>query len=187
MIKRSTLLLLSFLVLLQLSNSSGIQCNVPDCQSCSSVDFCGLCNTNFLLQLNATSGAYYCQQVICPSNCAICYQNNTCQQCQNNFFLNSSGQCISTQTGNSSIPSNCLFGTNNSTCTLCAYGYSLQSDNFCYPILLNFLSNSDCLIMMNSMSCQICKTGFIVNSFGICMQNPNNVTCNVTNCMLCST
>lgn len=186
MITRSTLLTLLFLSFLYLSNSTGIQCNVADCQSCSSVNFCGLCNTNFMLQLNATSGAYYCQQVTCPNNCLYCYQNNICQKCSSNFFLNSTGQCVSTQTGNSSIPSNCLYGTNNSTCQLCSYGYSLQSDGFCYPMILNFLYSDNCLVMLNSMSCQICLSGYIVNNFGACSINPNNVTCNVTNCLLCS-
>jgi len=100
--------------------------------------------------------------------------------------LNSTGQCVSTQTGNATIPSNCLYGTNNSTCQLCSYGYSLQSDGFCYPKILNFLSSDNCLVMLNSMSCQICQNGYIVNSFGACSINPNNVACNVTNCLVCS-
>ena len=187
----STIKVLIFLglILLTLQQSQqGIQCNVANCQYCSMPNFCGQCQNNYLLQLNSTTGNYYCNQVTCPSNCGSCFQNNTCNSCNNNFILTNMGQCTtnSSSASSKSIPPNCLWGYSATNCSLCGYGFTLKS-GYCYPTITLTASDVNCMIKMSSSSCQICTTGYIVNQFGQCVSN-NGYTgaCNISNCIVCT-
>lgn len=163
-----TILVISCLVILSLQNS--FQCNVQGCQYCSFPNSCGICQNNNLLQLNITSGAFYCQPVTCPSDCALCFQNNICQNCNNGFSLTSSGSCSNQATSNSTLPPNCLWGSNSQNCSLCSYGYSLQA-GYCYPTITNTFNDAYCSIKLTSEICQICQSGYFVNPIGKCVQN----------------
>lgn len=130
----STIKILLFLGLILITlQQGGFQCNVTGCQYCSMPNMCGQCQNNFILTLNTNTGAFYCNQLSCPSNCALCYQNNICTTCNTNFTLTMAGQCSTNSSQGSAIfiPSNCLWGNNFtslnliSSCSLCAYGYTL--------------------------------------------------------------
>ncbi len=135
----STIKILLFfgLIFVALQQSQGgFQCNVPGCQYCSMPNLCGQCNNNFMLTLNTSSGAFYCNQLSCPSNCNLCYQNDLCTTCNVNFTLTISGQCSSNSSQGTSkqIPSNCLWGNSTTNCVLCKYGYTLKA-GYCYPTI----------------------------------------------------
>lgn len=182
---KSTLTILVFSCLLVLSLQGGFQCNIANCQFCSYPNQCGLCNQNFVLMLNTSIGASYCQAVTCPSNCAMCYQNNICQTCNPGFFITMSGSCASQASTNSSIPPNCLWGSNSQNCSLCSYGYTLQA-GYCYPTIVETANDANCLVKLTSYICQICVPNFIVGPLGNCM--PNTLTMNgcPTNCAYCT-
>jgi hypothetical protein len=129
---KSTLPIIVLFCLIYAAFQAGYQCNITNCQTCSYINTCGLCQNNNVLTRNVSSGTLYCNPVSCPANCLTCYQNNTCQACNSGLFLTSNGTCSSTSTSNTSL-SNCLWGQNNN-CTICAYGYILKSGN-CYPII----------------------------------------------------
>lgn len=131
---QSTLKIIIFLALICTALQLGFQCNINNCQSCSYPNFCGLCNNNYLLTLNNTSGDFYCQALSCTANCATCFQNNTCQTCNSNFYLMVNGTCSTNPTSISQLPPNCIWASSTTNCGLCAYGYVLKS-NSCYPII----------------------------------------------------
>lgn len=110
---KSTLVFIIFFTFCYLSLQNGFTCNIPGCQTCSFPNICGLCQTNYILTLNTSTGSFSCPPVNCPVSCSFCYQNGTCQQCNQGFFITSNGSCSTTQTSNNNIPPNCLFGTNN--------------------------------------------------------------------------
>ena len=183
---RSTLTILVFSCLLVLSLQGGFQCNVPNCQYCSYPNMCGICNNNYVLMLDNSTGAFYCDAATCLSNCATCYQNNTCQSCNSGFYITSSGSCSQQSTSASSIPPNCLWGSASQNCSLCNYGYSLQA-GFCYPTITTTGNDTNCMIKVSSYICQICSPNYLVNPFGKCVPNSQNQNgCNAQNCAYCS-
>jgi hypothetical protein len=51
---------------------SGLECNVPGCESCSASNVCEVCSENYAKQTIKESGAFTCIRVDCPSNCESC-------------------------------------------------------------------------------------------------------------------
>lgn len=153
---RSTILfLISILIAINITSSQqpiGFPCNVPNCQLCSYTNFCGLCNTNYVLQINFASSQPYCQQVNCTiSNCASCYINNVCGACNSGFYLSTTGLCINGPSPY--VCSNGCLACNSSSCTICKYGYNLQN-GACFPNNGKLLSN--CQSSFAGVACQIC-------------------------------
>jgi hypothetical protein len=133
----STIKILLFLGLIFISlQQGGFQCNVTGCQYCSLPNICGQCQNNYLLTLNNSTGAFFCNQLSCPSNCALCYQNNSCTTCNTSFTLTMTGQCTTNSSQGSPAPLtlNCLWAYSNTNCSLCAYGTTLKS-GYCYPTI----------------------------------------------------
>ena len=110
---KSTLKFLILFTLCYLSLQNSYQCNVAGCQYCSYPNMCGVCQTNYILIQNTTSGLFSCTPVSCPGNCNYCFTNNVCQSCSQGYFITSTGSCSTTQNSSSILPSNCLYGTNN--------------------------------------------------------------------------
>lgn len=170
---KSTLTILVFSCLIFLTLQSSFLCQIPGCQFCSFPNSCGQCQNNNLLQFNTSNGAFYCQPVTCPQNCATCFINNTCQICSSGYYLTQTGNCSTNSTSNSSIPSNCLWGSSSQSCSLCAYGYK-QLNGYCYEYISNLGSDSKCVIKLTSDICQICQSGYFVSPIGKCVQNTMN-------------
>lgn len=109
----------------------GYPCNVDNCQVCSFTNFCGLCNNNFMLQINITTSKPYCQPVACNvPNCLNCYQANVCATCNATFYVAPNGTCLS-----GTAPTTCTPGCaacNQTQCLLCNFGYNLQN-GACFP------------------------------------------------------
>lgn len=111
--------------------TTGYPCNVDNCQVCSFTNFCGVCNSNFILQINITSSKPYCQMVNCTvPNCLTCYQPNVCAVCNSTFYVSGNGSCLS-----GTAPNVCTAGClacNATQCQLCNFGYNLQN-GACFP------------------------------------------------------
>jgi len=183
---KSTLNMVIFLCLLYMSMQAGYQCNVAGCQYCSSPNFCGLCQTNFVLTQNQANGSFYCSQIPCVSNCNYCNISSICTSCSSGFFISSTGSCQQSQTSNSTVPPNCLWGTNSENCTICAYGFTLQA-GFCYPTISLTYDDQYCVVKMTSTICQVCQSGFLVSPIGKCIPSSiNEQNCNMLNCLYCS-
>lgn len=119
-----------FSYILTTVNSTDIAytCNVDNCKICSGPGFCGLCETNYILAVNFTSGAPYCSQVICNiNNCHHCLENNYCEHCANGYNVTSVGQCVANGGYDHTCPNNCISCYYSNQCSRCAYGYNLQA------------------------------------------------------------
>lgn len=158
----------------------GYPCNIPNCQICSFTNFCGLCNSNYMLQINSTTSQPYCQQLTCTDpNCQTCYQNNICGICNSGFYVGSNGVCVS-----GTAPTTCSTGClscNATACLLCSFGYNLQNGG-CFPNNGNSITN--CMSTFSSYACQFCKANYIVTPSYQCFSNPGFI-CGITNCALC--
>lgn len=40
-------------------------CDIANCRACSYFNFCGACENNYILSINSTTGAPYCEAVTC--------------------------------------------------------------------------------------------------------------------------
>ncbi len=108
---KSTLKIAILLCLLYLSYQASFQCNVANCQYCSYPNFCGQCQSNYLLTWSNSSNTYSCAQVVCASNCMTCYSNNTCQVCNSGYYLTINSTCSLQSSSSSNLPINCIWGT----------------------------------------------------------------------------
>lgn len=157
-------------------------CNIANCQLCSFPNFCGLCNNNFMLQINSSTSAPYCQAVTCNiTNCATCYQNNLCSVCNANYAVSANGTCVL-----DTIPTTCGVGClncNSTACLLCNFGYNLLN-GACFSN--NGNSTANCMSGFTPYACQFCKSGYVVSAGYQCSANPG-FTCNsITNCAACT-
>lgn len=159
-------------------------CNVANCQVCSYPGFCGLCNNNYLLQINMTTSTPYCQQVTCTlSNCQTCYQNNMCSVCSSGYYVASNGTCIQGTNPNTCTPG-CL-SCNSTACQLCNFGYNLQN-GACFPNNGMSTNLANCQSAFTGFTCQLCKATYMVNIAYQCVSNPAFVCNSVDNCAQCT-
>lgn len=155
-------------------------CNVANCNICSYTNFCGVCNSGFMLQMNLTTSQPYCSAVNCQiQNCATCYQNNICSVCNTGFYVNSNGTCTSGNTPNT-CSAGCL-SCSATACVLCKFGYNLQNGG-CFPNNGNLIKN--CMSTFNSYACQFCLANNMVTPSYQCVTNPG-FNCAITNCAVC--
>ncbi len=160
-------------------------CNVANCQFCSYTNFCGLCNTNYILTFNSMTSQSTCTQVNCTiPNCANCYQNNLCSACNSGFYIGTNGQCLS---GTAPLPScsNGCLACNGTVCSICKFGYNLQN-GACFFNNGNGSTVANCQNAYNPVACQLCKTGFVVSPSYQCINSPT-FNCQVGNCSICGT
>lgn len=150
------------------NNTKGYACLVPNCQMCSFPNFCGLCENNYILQVNLTDSVTYCQSVTCTvPNCLTCYQDNICSQCANGYYISAEGMC---QLGTAN--NTCVFqcsSCNGTYCLLCNFGY-VESNGNCFPVQFN--RGSNCQSAFTFLFCQLCIEGYIVDPTFSCIPNP---------------
>ena len=173
-------LLSSFAIAQQAPTS--FACNIANCQLCSFPNFCGLCNNNFMLQINNSTSVPYCQAVTCNiANCTTCYQNNVCSVCNANYAVTVNGTC----TFNTN-PTTCGVGClncNSTACLLCNFGYNLLN-GACFAN--NGNSTANCMSGFTPYACQFCNSGYVVSAAYQCTSNLG-FTCNsITNCASCT-
>lgn len=166
-------------------------CNVPNCQICTSVNFCGLCNNGFILSIPLTTGNPVCEAVVCViSNCVTCLISNQCEYCSSGYQVTSTGQCQQIQPINlCSIP-NCLTcsSSNSSSCIRCASGFGVQ-DGIC---LSTYLLPQGCQIAQYPFVCQLCtanlavQPGYSCSSYLNITCPQNCLSCNPSNCIQCA-
>ena len=106
----------------QTQTNIGYACDVSNCLACSSYNFCGACQPNFLLNINSTTGMTYCTPVACDvENCTYCIAPGQCEQCIANNHLTFEGTCVHNTIF--TRPANC----NMTGCLTC----KTQSDTYC--------------------------------------------------------
>lgn len=178
---RSLILLVSCFTLLALGAATNTYyCSVANCQYCSFPGFCGVCNNNYILQINNTSSVPYCQQVTCSvGNCTTCYQNNTCSICNSGYYVTANGTC--SPGSQYQCPTGCIScaSSTSSVCNLCAYGYNLQN-GACFPNNGNEVTN--CQAYFSGYTCQLCKSTYMVNIAYQCVSAPT-FSCTLANCI----
>lgn len=164
------------------ANTYGYPCNVNGCQVCSFTNFCGLCQNNYVLQINSLSGLPYCQQLNCTTpNCATCYQNNMCTTCSSGFYLGPAGTCLA-GTNPVTCSSGCAACSSATNCTICNFGLNLQN-GACFSNTGTLTKN--CQSGFSGYTCQLCAASYVVNPSYQCVANPG-FNCQVDNCAICS-
>lgn len=161
--------------------SESFPCNVANCQYCSFTNVCGLCSTNYILQINNLTSVSYCQQLNCSiANCTQCYQNNSCLVCASGYYVNMNGTCTF---GSQPYvcPTGCLSCNSTTSCQLCQYGFNLQN-GVCFANNGNGVKN--CQAYFSGYACQLCNTGYMTTIAYSCTPTPS-VACTITNCALC--
>lgn len=183
--KGSLILLVAIALLISSASTAttyGYPCNVNGCQTCSFTNFCGVCNTNFILQINSLTMQPYCQQVNCTvANCANCYQNNVCASCSQGFYLGPTGTCLS-GTAPVTCSANCAACSSGTNCTMCNFGFYLQNGG-CFSNTGTLVTN--CQSGFTGYTCQLCNNNFVVNPSYQCVANPG-FNCMVANCAICA-
>lgn len=131
---------------------SSYNCNVANCQVCSYPGFCGLCNNNYMLQINSSTSAPYCQAVSCNvTYCQTCYQNNICSICNSSYYVSANGTCVF-----GTAPNTCTDGClscNSTACQLCGFGYNLLN-GACFLNSGDYTSG--CISGFTPFTCQFC-------------------------------
>ncbi len=157
---------------------------MANCQFCSYANFCGLCNTNYILTFNSQTSQSSCLQLNCTiPNCVNCYQNNVCSACNSGFYLSTNGQCL-----NGTAPNTCTAGClacNSTACSICKFGYNLQN-GACFFNNGNGTTVANCQSAFDPINCQLCNTGYVVSPSYQCITAPT-FNCQVANCAICST
>lgn len=140
-------------------------CSVPNCQTCSYLGVCGLCNNNYMLAMNMTSGQTYCAPVLCQMpNCQTCLANNVCSVCASGYYVNMNGSCTM-GTAPTNCPDDCAYCNSAGTCLLCEFGSTLQNGQ-CFPTGGILVSN--CISYFAGLVCQYCENGMIVDPAFAC-------------------
>ena len=102
-----------------------VSCNIPNCASCSSLDFCGTCNSGFV----KNSEGNICITCNVP-NCAQCSTTDTCIECSPGFeFSTDRTTCL-----NCSAFTGCATCSSNNVCTKCLEGF-YDVDDFAQCVL----------------------------------------------------
>ena len=163
---------------------TGYVCNVPNCQYCSFVNFCGVCNNNYILQFNSSSSQPFCQSVVCNvANCANCYQTNICATCFSGFYVSTTGTCTLGNSPNT-CSANCL-ACNSTQCLLCPIGYNLLNGG-CFPNNgITIATTGNCQSAFSGFTCQLCVPNYYVNTAYQCVAS-HTFNCQITNCAVCT-
>lgn len=177
------LLCIAFLVGLGSSATLAYTCNVANCQVCSYTGVCGLCDNNYILQINTTTSISYCQAVACNiTNCLTCWQDNICTTCAPSYYVAPDGSCLA-----GSAPDKCIrfigcLSCNQSQCNLCKIGFYLDN-GICFRIFTAQIQY--CSSYFNWLTCQVCSSGYMVTMGYTCQIIPN-FNCTLSNCVYCT-
>lgn len=178
-----SILFLTILTILNnpIKTQSSYPCSVNNCQSCFYYNLCGLCNTNYILQINTNNSLPYCAPVnLTLANCQESLGNNICEKCQPGYYISNIGTCVPGETS-ITCPGNCLNCTDAMSCQLCEYGYNVQM-GFCVRNIPSL--DPYCQIAFYPTACQLCTPGYIVGFEYQCTPI-TNFTCTIENCFTC--
>ena len=186
------------------SNGTCVPCNVTNCQTCSSSNYCGTCVNNLVLTTCGCNPPFAIVGGVCAcppgttllngacvgcnvNNCLTCSSLNVCSACISNLTLNnntcdcvnpfifSAGTCV------------CPSGTTlfNNTCVACNVSncQTCSSTNVCQNCTGN--------ITLTNNVCGCPATFTIIGQFCLCppgttYSNGTCVTCSSSNCVTCS-
>ena len=133
-----------------------IQCNVDNCKTCSSIDYCYECYNPYYV----SNGECKEQTVQCPSNCYSCTSSDYCDICDNGYKKDGNGGCIIEQNSDSNCQmdncKNCYYSGNEKYCDECEKGYYIDYNYECQKC-------SDHCLECESKYCDECENNYVLS------------------------